>query len=105
MRANNLKEFYEEHNLSEWYFAKLIGVRVKQIHDYFNGSLTLRKDREAWLRIDIAIQFIEDYYMCFPNRRASQYPHPISINQVNEIVTSYEFYFHGIFDRQLMIEL
>lgn len=95
--SKSMDEFYKDHKISMNRFTKLIGVTPESVTKYANGSLD---DRETKLKIEIAIQVIEDFGMVFP----SEFLKEDSYQEIRER-EHYDEYFKRIYNRILVAEL
>ena len=95
--SNTMKEFYEDHGLSESRFASLIEVAPQSLRKYACGTLV---DETVNRKIEIGIQVVEDYGMRFPNRKCDDE----SWLELRE-PDKYERRFKTIYNKILLAEL
>jgi DNA-binding XRE family transcriptional regulator len=87
-------EFYEFHNLNDCHLAQLTGVARQTIESYWKNGCS---KKEPKLKLEIAIQIIEDYKLIWPARTTCV-----------DIVGDYDMldrFFKRAFDRLVAIEL
>ena len=102
--TNRELEFHEDHNISRTKFAKLVGVAPVAVKGYFENTLTIRENREEWLRVDIGVQIIEDYKMQFPvGKEVTKYM--VGWETLTDVIKRYDDYFLKLFKEILKAEL
>lgn len=93
-----MKEFYEFHRLNDCHLAQLAGVSRNTIKKYWDKTL---EEGERKLRVEIAIQIIEDYKLIWPPMTTVETCWVHSTGEY-EMVDSF---FKRAFDRIAAIEL